>query len=232
MCACKILQRWYQTLCPWNFHWDLTRKSTAEVLNSVKWALLDISQSVRRNWSPGKQASISSSYSESLLECWKSVLTSLFSLRREADWRSCPQMHFHDFHSLSEGAAPSISCVEVFRTVIKKKNTLSQETRMKINHHWVWVYSTGRERVWSFSSSSEGCVFYLFVWWTLHLTSQGFPTPALHQLPANQTIRLVHTLFLDATSGFHRNCFKLHPLSQLELFIISPPLWNHLWFPW
>lgn len=137
MCACKILQRWYQTLCPWNFHWDLTRKSTAEVLNSVKWALLDISQSVRRNWSPGKQASISSSYSESLLECWKSVLTSLFSLRREADWRSCPQMHFHDFHSLSEGAAPSISCVEVFRTVIKKKNTLSQETRMKINHHWV-----------------------------------------------------------------------------------------------
>lgn len=46
-------------------------------------------------------------------------------------------------------------------------------------------------------------------------------TPTLNQLPANQTIRLVHTLFLDATSGFHRNCFKPHPLSIRTFYNFS-----------
>lgn len=46
-------------------------------------------------------------------------------------------------------------------------------------------------------------------------------TPALNQLPANQTIRLVHTLFLDATSGFHRNCFKPDPLSIRTFYNFS-----------
>lgn len=106
----------------------------------------------------------------------------------------------------------------------KKRNKIHSPKRQEWKWTTNWVMSDDCILLGGKSSRLylllEDCFIYLC---DEHFISHPKTFTALtpNQLPASQTIRLVNPLFLDTTSGFHRNCFKPHPLSIRTFYNFS-----------
>lgn len=172
-----------------------------------------------------------------LTEGWKSAFISLLHLRRALEPTSAIYKSTFWLPSFGqgEGAAPSIASVETVPLCSAKKKGGEKKRKKKRNkihspkrQEWKWItnWVMSDECTLLGEKSSrlylllEDCFIYLC---DGHIISHPKTFTALtpNQLPASQSIRLVNPLFLDTTSGFHRNCFKPHPLSIRTFYNFS-----------
>lgn len=106
----------------------------------------------------------------------------------------------------------------------KKEDSFSKETRMKMYHQLSDACTVLGGKEFEAPAPLQQTMYFIYLSEGCFISHPKAFTPLkLNQLPASQTIRLVHTLFWILPLVSIETVLSLI-LSQLELFIISPPL--------